>query len=216
MLGGVMVGVAWGSNNKAATAASIPINFFGLIAGAHGDSSKKAEKGSSKGSSAKTSIQGKAGQGKVHPDCWASTNLTPLDEKLHGPLKKSFLWRTNFRDVAMQILRIKHFSFVSALIRSFINELENIAREADEGATDNQESPSIDTSLGQPAGPKLRNKVVVDGHLSLQSQQPPVPLLSFGDGFHQIVAGWLPHELDASGIRLSEAIVNCAYYLDTV
>ncbi|KAN0137278.1 hypothetical protein V8E53_004723 [Lactarius tabidus] len=137
---------------------------------------------------------------------------TKPNEKLHGPLKKSFLWRMNFRDVAMQILRIEHFSFVSALICSFINELENIAREADEGATDNQESLSIDMSLGQPAGPKLQSKVVVDGHLSLHLRQPPVPLLSFGDGFHQIVAGWLPHELDASGIWLSEAIVFSPEY----
>jgi hypothetical protein len=96
---------------------------------------------------------------------------------------------------------------VSILIRSHINKFERIAREANEGATDDQESLPIGTSLEQPAAPKLQSKVVFDGHLSLHSQQPPAPLLSFGGGFHQVITEWLPRDLDTSGIRLSEAIV---------
>ncbi|KAF8268768.1 hypothetical protein EI94DRAFT_1576741, partial [Lactarius quietus] len=123
----------------------------------------------------------------------ASRNYnTKPNEKLHGPLKKSYALRTNFKNFAGQILRFEHMTFVSVLIRSHIDELERIAREANEGAT---------------MGPELRGKLILDGHISLHSQQPMAPLISFGDDFHLRLASWLTSELEAFGVQLPQAIV---------
>ncbi|KAH9083307.1 hypothetical protein EDB83DRAFT_2502427 [Lactarius deliciosus] len=49
---------------------------------------------------------------------------TKPNEKLHGPLKKAYLRQTNFKDVAPQILKFEHQSFVAALIRDQIDEVD--------------------------------------------------------------------------------------------
>ncbi|KAF8268009.1 hypothetical protein EI94DRAFT_1801011 [Lactarius quietus] len=85
-------------------------------------------------------------------------NMKP-NKKLHGPLKKSYTLQTNFKNFARQILRFKHMTFVSVLICSHINELEQISREANEGATtvDDQDTLSTPPSMVQPEGPELQD-----------------------------------------------------------
>ncbi|KAJ3721171.1 hypothetical protein C8R42DRAFT_670007 [Lentinula raphanica] len=49
---------------------------------------------------------------------------TMPNEKLHGPIRKIYLNRTNFKDIGDQITRIEHQSVVSGLIQGRINELD--------------------------------------------------------------------------------------------
>ncbi|KAG1867364.1 hypothetical protein F4604DRAFT_1881653 [Suillus subluteus] len=49
---------------------------------------------------------------------------TMPNEKCHGPLKASYQYRTNFKDVAPQILRADHWSLVSEFIRGQVDELD--------------------------------------------------------------------------------------------
>ncbi|KAG1884708.1 hypothetical protein F4604DRAFT_1676803 [Suillus subluteus] len=47
------------------------------------------------------------------------------NEKAHRPLKKSYQLRTNFKDVAEQILRADHWSLVSTWVRYQLNDLDD-------------------------------------------------------------------------------------------
>ncbi|KAG2115634.1 hypothetical protein DEU56DRAFT_919346 [Suillus clintonianus] len=49
---------------------------------------------------------------------------TKPNEKCHGPLKESYQRRTNFKDVAPQILRADHWSLVSEFIRDRLDALD--------------------------------------------------------------------------------------------
>ncbi|KZP13413.1 hypothetical protein FIBSPDRAFT_913092 [Athelia psychrophila] len=49
---------------------------------------------------------------------------TKPNEKLHGPLKKHFLWRSNFKNVAPQILRAEHISRVARLMREDLQDYD--------------------------------------------------------------------------------------------
>ncbi|KAH9039002.1 hypothetical protein EDB85DRAFT_1860186 [Lactarius pseudohatsudake] len=105
----------------------------------------------------------------------ASRNYnTKPNEKLHGPLKKTYARQTNFRNVAPQILRVEHAKFVSILIRDHIDELDG-------GSVSEQ-----------------RGKVFYDGHIVLHSRQPPAILSSIGNTFHRRLAAWLTAELTAA------------------
>lgn len=82
---------------------------------------------------------------------------TKTNEKLHGPIKDSYHLRTNFKDVAKQILKADHICFVSVLIRSRINELDerykNTLEDADDPAalkmaTGASFPPSLHHTLG--------------------------------------------------------------------
>ncbi|KAG2081487.1 hypothetical protein BD769DRAFT_1657222 [Suillus cothurnatus] len=61
---------------------------------------------------------------------------TMLNEKCHGPLKASYQYRTNFKDVAPQILRTDHWSLVSEFIRSRVDELDAYNTQMAEDETD--------------------------------------------------------------------------------
>ncbi|KAG2111377.1 hypothetical protein BD769DRAFT_1392097 [Suillus cothurnatus] len=49
---------------------------------------------------------------------------TKVNEKMHGPLRAIYLWRTNFRDVAPQILCYDHWQLTSTSIHDEINDLD--------------------------------------------------------------------------------------------
>ncbi|KAG0696460.1 hypothetical protein DFH29DRAFT_984607 [Suillus ampliporus] len=53
-----------------------------------------------------------------------------LNEKMHGLLKDSYSMRTNFRDVAPQILRINHWQVVAESIRRNISNLDEYQLQA--------------------------------------------------------------------------------------
>lgn len=99
---------------------------------------------------------------------------------------------------------------MSILIRSQIDEFDEFTREtiADEDTAqiDDQETLSTPT-LSMVQGTDVRGKVVVDGHITLQSQQPPAPLSSFEASFHIRLAAWLTAELAAINVQLPHAVV---------
>lgn len=53
---------------------------------------------------------------------------TKTNEKLHGPIKDSYHLRTNFKNVAKQILNADHICFTSLLIRSYIDHFDEYER----------------------------------------------------------------------------------------
>ncbi|KAH9001527.1 hypothetical protein EDB92DRAFT_1788816 [Lactarius akahatsu] len=124
----------------------------------------------------------------------ASRNYnTKPNEKLHGPLKKTYARQTNFKNVAPQILRIEHAKFVSILIRNHIDELDEASCESITN------EPSHETVADESKGVSgQRGKVFCDGHIVLHSQQPPAILSSFGNTFHRRLAAWLTAELTAA------------------
>ncbi|KAH9038489.1 hypothetical protein EDB85DRAFT_2287447 [Lactarius pseudohatsudake] len=145
----------------------------------------------------------------------ASRNYnTKPNEKLHGPLKKTYARQTNFKNVAPQILRVEHAKFVSILIRDHIDELDVASREsvadetshetvADEVTDDpipNQETLSTPTLSVIQGGSvsEQQGKVFYDGHIVLHSRQPPAILSSIGNTFHRRLAAWLTAELTAA------------------
>ncbi|KAH9066101.1 hypothetical protein EDB83DRAFT_2506347 [Lactarius deliciosus] len=103
---------------------------------------------------------------------------TKPNEKLHGHIKKAYARRTNFKDVAPQILKIEHTKFVSLLIRTEIDKIDKIASETtdDEGTTQihDQATPPVSTPTPSVA-----------------------TVFSFGDSFRQRLSTWLTAELAA-------------------
>ncbi|KAH9021110.1 hypothetical protein EDB83DRAFT_2508328 [Lactarius deliciosus] len=112
---------------------------------------------------------------------------TKPNEKLHGPLKKAYLRQTNFKDVAPQILKFEHQSFVAALIRDQIDEVDaakaaihkddEVGHNSPEGPG-TQEHCTINLSLREPPvvehSSKRKNPATFDaGAVILRSQQRP-------------------------------------------
>ncbi|KAH9168438.1 hypothetical protein EDB89DRAFT_1855509 [Lactarius sanguifluus] len=90
---------------------------------------------------------------------------TKPNEKLHGPLKKAYLRQTNFKDVAPQILKFEHQSFVAALIRDQIDEVDAIYKDDEVG----HNSPEVVEHSS-----KQKKKATFDaGAVILRSQQQP-------------------------------------------
>ncbi|KAH9172732.1 hypothetical protein EDB89DRAFT_2114096 [Lactarius sanguifluus] len=129
---------------------------------------------------------------------------TKPNEKLHGHIKKAYARRTNFKDVAPQILKIEHAKFVSLLIRTEIDEIDEIASETtdDEGTTTihDRATPPVSTPTPSvvPTPDVVRSsKVFIDGHIALRSRQQPATIFSFGDSFRRRLSTWLTAELAA-------------------
>ncbi|KAG1856136.1 hypothetical protein F4604DRAFT_1883164 [Suillus subluteus] len=61
---------------------------------------------------------------------------TKPNEKCHGPLRESYQQRTNFKNVAPQILRADHWSLVSEFIRGRVDELAAYDARMDEDEVD--------------------------------------------------------------------------------
>ncbi|KAI9434761.1 hypothetical protein BJY52DRAFT_1197985 [Lactarius psammicola] len=131
----------------------------------------------------------------------ASCNYnTKPNEKLHGPLKKLYARQTNFKHVAPQILRIKHASFMLALICSQVDEIDKIASGAvtdEDTAQIHDQVMLLTTTPSVVQAPEVQSKVFIDGHIMLQSQQCPEVLSSFEDAFHHQLSTWLTGELVA-------------------
>ncbi|KAH9017439.1 hypothetical protein EDB84DRAFT_1628850 [Lactarius hengduanensis] len=127
----------------------------------------------------------------------ASRNYnTKPNEKLHGPLRKLYLTRTNFKNVASQILKYEHFAFISALIRDQIDELDAATRldvqmmmgdddmAGDREALGSTQEQDIDSSLGPTvtvhdgSSRQRRSKTFDAGAVVLRSEQPPVAFKS--------------------------------------
>ena len=66
---------------------------------------------------------------------------TKTNEKLHGPIKDSYHLRTNFRNVAVQILKADHISFASLLIRRYIDDFDDYEKSLQEEKNELQEAP---------------------------------------------------------------------------
>ncbi|KAH9017269.1 hypothetical protein EDB85DRAFT_2203032 [Lactarius pseudohatsudake] len=151
---------------------------------------------------------------KMHAAGASRNYNTKPNEKLHGPLKKTYARQTNFKNVTPQILRVEHAKFVSILIRDHIDELDVASREsvadetshetvADEVTDDpipNQETLSTPTLSVIQGGSvsEQQGKVFYDGHIVLHSRQPPAILSSIGNTFHRRLAAWLTAELTAA------------------
>jgi hypothetical protein len=106
-------------------------------------------------------------------------------------------------------LKIEHSTAVSILIRSQIEEIDEIASEAvaDEGTATIDNQAMLSTPPSVVPGPELRwGKVFIDGHVELRSYQPPAKLLSFDNNFQRRLAIWLTAELEAVGVPLLNAI----------
>ncbi|KAI0257967.1 hypothetical protein BC834DRAFT_837424, partial [Gloeopeniophorella convolvens] len=96
---------------------------------------------------------------------------TKPNEKMHGPLKKAYLFRTNFKDVAPQILAIEHYSLVSLVIRADIDSVDlNAQLQLDED--------DIGSSLDslRDASPRARGKrkQFEAINITMRSQRPEV------------------------------------------
>ncbi|KAF5334706.1 hypothetical protein D9758_017254 [Tetrapyrgos nigripes] len=61
---------------------------------------------------------------------------TKINEKMHGPLRKIYYERTNFKNVADQITRIQHQFMVSVTIRSTLNDLDDYSNRSEEDKLD--------------------------------------------------------------------------------
>ncbi|KAJ3858689.1 hypothetical protein EV359DRAFT_51930 [Lentinula novae-zelandiae] len=87
-----------------------------------------------------------------------STSTRP-NEKLHGPIRKIYLRRTNFKDVANQIVRIDHQCVVAGLIRSQLNVLDLLR------------CPEMDDIIPEDAEKPTRNS-----HFEIGSRLPAVTM----------------------------------------
>ncbi|KAI0258015.1 hypothetical protein BC834DRAFT_975858 [Gloeopeniophorella convolvens] len=95
---------------------------------------------------------------------------TKPNEKMHGPLKKAYLFRTNFKDVAPQILAVEHYSLVSLTIRADIDSLENAQLQLDEDDT----GSSLDSLRDASPRARGKRKQFEAINITMRSQRPKV------------------------------------------
>ncbi|KAI9432013.1 hypothetical protein H4582DRAFT_2194400 [Lactarius indigo] len=152
----------------------------------------------------------------------ASRNYnTKPNEKLHGPIKKAYLRQTNFKNVAPQILRLDHMSFVATLIRDQINEVDAAIHqqaigddEMEHSAPEGTQERHTNLSLLEPPpvehSSNQRRKTTFDaGAVTLRSQQQPLAFESLGDrgpifrDFHTRLSNWLTTVFPLYGFSFS-------------
>ncbi|KAI5992657.1 hypothetical protein EDD15DRAFT_2167899 [Pisolithus albus] len=78
---------------------------------------------------------------------------TKPNEKMHGPLKEKYQRRTNFKNVAQQILEVDHLEAVSELIRCRISDYDayaeaNVQNTADGDINDVEQEDFFHVRLG--------------------------------------------------------------------
>ncbi|KAN0127630.1 hypothetical protein V8E53_014549 [Lactarius tabidus] len=109
---------------------------------------------------------------------------TKPNEKLHSPLKKAYM-RTNFKDVAAQILKIDHFLLVGTLIQGQIDEVDAAKQHEQELDNDETEVDAPEDTLSQkdidpfsepPSVGIQTGKTLEAGAITLGSQQPSLEL----------------------------------------
>ena len=94
---------------------------------------------------------------------------TKTNEKMHGPIKDSYHLRTNFKDVANQILGADHICFVSLLIRGYIDHLDDYNKKIQMDAVN---SDTLDSKIvNKPIFPP-----VLQYHVTVGSPQTPITL----------------------------------------
>ncbi|KAG1838310.1 hypothetical protein F4604DRAFT_1997251 [Suillus subluteus] len=83
---------------------------------------------------------------------------TKPNEKMHGSLKDSYLLRTNFRDVAPQILRINHWQVTAESIRRHISDLDEYESRGSKDSDDPEDSGDVDdlVSLDDADSPHVK------------------------------------------------------------
>ncbi|KAI5982872.1 hypothetical protein EDD15DRAFT_2202469 [Pisolithus albus] len=71
---------------------------------------------------------------------------TKPNEKMHGPLKEKYQRRTNFKNVAEQILQVDHLELVSELIRCTITDYDTYtsAMEKNTGSPDDDDADEVE------------------------------------------------------------------------
>ncbi|KAI9434563.1 hypothetical protein F5148DRAFT_1154764 [Russula earlei] len=142
----------------------------------------------------------------------ASRNYnTKPNEKLHGPLKRSYM-HSNFKDVANQLLRNEHHCFVLSLMHGQLDEIDETRGDnlvdLDKAPEDLPSDPSQNCVHGQYNGPELHGKLLFDGHIILHSQQLMVTLGSIGDSLHEQLSNWLCLQAVYLQIPSSYAMIN--------
>ncbi|KAH9983647.1 hypothetical protein BJV74DRAFT_797311 [Russula compacta] len=122
---------------------------------------------------------------------------TKPNEKLHGPLKKTYKMHTNFKDIGPQILKLEHLKFIFSSIYSQLNNVECIENK-DEDVDKVPEVLSSSHPLPDVAQvPQLQGHVLIDGHIDLCSQQPTMTFTVMEESLHTSLASWLTKELPA-------------------
>ncbi|KAG1731038.1 hypothetical protein EDD22DRAFT_1014271, partial [Suillus occidentalis] len=76
---------------------------------------------------------------------------TKPNERMHGSLKDSYLLRTNFRDVAPQILHINHWQVVAESIRRHISDLDEYESGGSEDSGDLEDLGDVDDLVSPDA-----------------------------------------------------------------
>ncbi|KAI0055128.1 hypothetical protein BV25DRAFT_1816053 [Artomyces pyxidatus] len=95
---------------------------------------------------------------------------TKPNEKLHRPLKQSYQLRTNFKDVAKQILRVDHHSWVLTSIRDQVDELDKFLKSQAslKAPEDSDDALTLEASLDSKASESIPDDFA---HIKLGSKQ---------------------------------------------
>jgi hypothetical protein len=91
------------------------------------------------------------------------------------------------------------------LIRTELDEIDKNTGDINE-IDEIPEQISSDPSQILEEGPKLRGKLLSNGHITLRSRQPPVSLSSKGDSFRTQLSNWLAYQLRLLDISLPHAV----------
>lgn len=91
------------------------------------------------------------------------------------------------------------------MIHDHLDEIDASAID-DDAVGEIHEDLTLHLSQNFAQGPELRGKLLIDGHITLRSQQPPVSLASLEDSFHTRLFIWLAKELVNFDISLPCAV----------
>ncbi|KAI9445742.1 hypothetical protein BJY52DRAFT_1194069 [Lactarius psammicola] len=112
--------------------------------------------------------------------CFTQLQHEAERETSRPPIRKLYN-RTNFKNVASQILNRKHLGFVAALIRNQIDELDLDAAAREQATNDTDLEPDPD-ELGSTQAQHIgETRRLYAGVVILRSQQRPVTLEAVGD-----------------------------------
>jgi hypothetical protein len=90
------------------------------------------------------------------------------------------------------------------LIHADLDEID--AGAGDDAVDETHESLSLHLSRNNAQGPEVCGKLLIDGHITLRSQQPPTSLASLEVSFRTRLSVWLASELANLGISLPCAV----------
>ncbi|KAF5380684.1 hypothetical protein D9757_007079 [Collybiopsis confluens] len=119
---------------------------------------------------------------------------TMQNEKMHGPIRRIYLNRTNFKDIGDQITRIEHQSIVSGLIQGHLDLLDSIGRSDLEEDEDDVEDEDATCNNHFALGSGLKDITISE----LESQS-----ILFAR-FHIRLSQFISELLPASGIVLPD------------